>query len=149
SSAIEDGMYVTGGGSTEIALAEKLRAYAREMGGREQLAVDAFARSLEIIPKTLAESAGMDAIDTLVSLRAKHNEGNKSAGVDVHAGKVGDMLKLGVIEPVKVKRQAIVSASEAAEMILRIDDVIASKGKPPAPAGGAGGGSGGGMGGMD
>ncbi|MEM3364429.1 MAG: thermosome subunit beta [Candidatus Micrarchaeia archaeon] len=150
SSAIEDGMYVTGGGSTEIALAEKLRVFAREIGGREQLAVEAFARSLEVIPKTLAESAGMDAIDTLVSLRAKHNEGQKSAGVDVHAGKINDMLKLGVIEPVKVKRQAIVSASEAAEMILRIDDVIASKGKPPAPAGGAGGAGGmGGMGGME
>jgi len=149
-SVLEDGMYVTGGGSAEIELAEKLRAYAREIGGREQLAVDAFARALEVIPKTLAESAGMDAIDTLVSLRAKHSEGNKTYGVDVYTGKIGDMAKNGVIEPVKVKRQAIISASEAAEMILRIDDVIASKGKPPMPSGGAGGMGGmGGMGEMD
>ncbi len=150
SSVIEEGMYVTGGGSAEIELAEKLRAYAREIGGREQLAVDAFAKALEVVPKTLAESAGMDAIDTLVSLRAKHNEGLKTFGVDVHAGKIGDMAKIGVIEPVKVKRQAIVSASEAAEMILRIDDVIASRGRPQMPPGGPGGMGGmGGMGDMD
>ncbi len=148
-SAVEDGMYVWGGGSVEMELAEKLRAYAREIGGREQLAVEAFARALEVIPKTLAESAGMDAIDTLVSLRAKHNEGNKFMGVDVHTGKINDMNKLGVIEPLKVKRQAISSASEAAEMILRIDDVIASKGRSKTPPGGMPGGEMGGMGGME
>ncbi len=148
-SAVEDGMYVWGGGSVEMELAEKLRAYAREIGGREQLAVEAFARALEVIPKTLAESAGMDAIDTLVSLRAKHNEGNKFMGVDVHTGKINDMNKLGVIEPLKVKRQAISSASEAAEMILRIDDVIASKGRSKMPPGGMPGGEMGGMGGME
>lgn len=146
SSAVEEGMYVIGGGCAEIMLAEHLRAYAREIGGREQLAVEAFARALEVIPKTLAESAGMDAIDTLVSLRAKQSEKGKYYGVDVHKGKVGDMKSLGVIEPLKVKKQAISSAAEAAQMILRIDDVIASKGKPRTPPSGEGGG---GMGGMD
>ncbi|MGC8924169.1 MAG: thermosome subunit beta [Candidatus Micrarchaeia archaeon] len=138
-SAVDDGMYVCGGGSVEVELAEALRAYAREIGGREQLAVEAFAKALEVIPKTLAESAGMDAIDTLVSLRKEHNKGNKNYGVDVHANSIADMEKLGVIEPLKVKRQAIISASEAAEMILRIDDMIASKGKPKMPPGGQGG----------
>ncbi len=142
-SAVEEGKYVSGGGSTEMALAEKLRDFAREIGGREQLAVEAFAKALEIIPKTLAESAGMDAIDTLVSLRSKHKEGNKHYGVDVYNGKVADMKELGIIEPMKTKKQAIASASEAAEMILRIDDVIASKSKPKAPAPGPEG-----MGGM-
>ncbi len=144
-SAVEDGMFVYGGGSTEMQLAEELRKYAREIGGREQLAVEAFAKSLEIIPKTLAESAGMDAIDTLVSLRSKHAEGSSTFGVDVYASKVEDMKSVGIIEPLKIKKQAMSSASEAAEMILRIDDVIASKGKPQPPAGG---GMPGGMGGM-
>lgn len=139
-SAVEVGFYVSGGGSTEIALAEKLRLYAREIGGREQLAIEAFAKSLEIIPKTLAESAGMDLIDTIVSLRAKHNDNLRWHGVDVYNGKITDMKAIGVIEPMKTKKQAISSASEAAEMILRIDDVIASKSKPQMP---------GGMGGMD
>ncbi len=130
SSAVEVGYYVSGGGSTEIEIAERLRLYAREIGGREQLAIEAFAKSLEIIPKTLAESAGMDLIDTVVSLRAKHNENLKWFGVDVYKGQLNDMKSLGIIEPMKTKRQAISSASEAAEMILRIDDVIASKVKP-------------------
>mgnify|MGYP000405259424 CR=1 FL=1 len=134
-SAVEVGYYVSGGGSTEIEIAERLRLYARETGGREQLAIEAFAKSLEIIPKTLAESAGMDLIDTVVSLRAKHNENLKWHGVDVYEGKITDMKALGIIEPMKTKRQAISSASEAAEMILRIDDVIASKVKPQMPSG--------------
>jgi len=138
-SAVEVGYYVSGGGSTEIEVAERLRLYAREIGGREQLAIEAFAKSLEIIPKTLAESAGMDLIDTVVSLRAKHNENLKWHGVDVYNGKVTDMKALGIIEPMKTKRQAISSASEAAEMILRIDDVIASKSKPQMPGGMPGG----------
>lgn len=138
-SAVEVGFYVSGGGSTEIALAEKLRLYAREIGGREQLAIEAFAKSLEIIPKTLAESAGMDLIDTVVSLRAKHNENLKWHGIDVYEGKITDMKALGVIEPMKTKSQAISSASEAAEMILRIDDVIASRSKPQMPGGMPGG----------
>ncbi|MCC7571547.1 TCP-1/cpn60 chaperonin family protein [Candidatus Micrarchaeota archaeon] len=142
SSAIEDGSYVTGGGSIEIELANELRTYANEVGGREQLAVQAFAEALEIIPKTLAESTGMDAIDTLVALRTGHTKGEKSLGVSVHAGKNEDMEKLGVIEPTRVKKQAISSATEAATMVLRIDDIIASKGKsggPQMPPGGMGG----------
>jgi chaperonin GroEL (HSP60 family) len=128
-SSIEVGKYVSGGGSTEMELAMRLRKYAVEVGGREQLAIQAFAQALEVIPKTLAESCGMDSIDTLVELRSKHEKKNISLGVDVHHAKLADMKSLGVIEPLKVKRQAIQSASEVTEMILRIDDIIASKGK--------------------
>ena len=144
-SAIEDGSYVTGGGSIEIELAQKLREYAIKIGGREQLAIQAFADSLEIIPKTLAESTGMDAIDTLVTLRTNHTKGNVSDGISVYDAKIDDMEKLGVIEPTRVKKQAVSSATEAATMMLRIDDIIASKGKST-----GGGGAGGmqGMGGM-
>jgi thermosome len=127
-SAIEEGMYVTGGGSVEIELAQRLREYAKSVGGREQLAIEAFADALESIPTTLAENAGLDAIDILVTLRAKHSEGNKNAGVDVVNGKVADMKELGVLEPYKVKKQAIASATEVARLLLRIDDIISSKG---------------------
>jgi chaperonin GroEL (HSP60 family) len=145
SSAVEDGSYVTGGGAIEMELASHLRKHATGIGGREQLAILAFAEALEVVPKTLAESAGMDAIDTLVQLRSKHDkEGGKNFGVDVYKAEVADMDKLGVIEPTKVKKQAIASASEAAEMLLRIDDMISSKGRAP-----QGGGMPGGMGGMD
>jgi thermosome len=145
SSAIEDGKYVFGGGSIEMELAHKLRDYATKIGGREQLAVNAFADSLEIIPRTLAESAGMDPIDTLVALRTKHKgKDGLSYGVNVHEAKVADMEKLNVIEPAKVKKQAIMSASEAAEMLLRIDDLISARARP---AGGRGPGGMGGMGG--
>ncbi|VVC02653.1 Thermosome subunit alpha [Candidatus Burarchaeum australiense] len=148
SSAVEDGSYVTGGGSVEMDLANHLRKYASSVGGREQLAITAFAEALEIVPKTLAESAGMDAIDTLVALRSKHEKaGVKSLGVNVYKAEVADMEALGVIEPTKVKKQAIASASEAAEMLLRIDDMISSKGRPSG-AGGMPGGMPGGMGGM-
>jgi len=142
--ALEDKMLVPGGGAPEVELALRLRAYASTVGGREQLAVEAFADAMEIIPKTLAENAGHDQIDSLVALRSKHENGMKSAGLDVDTGKPVDMLKLGVVEPLRVKTQAIQSAAEAAVMILRIDDVIASK------SGGAGGmpGGAGGMGGM-
>ncbi len=143
SSAVEDGKYVTGGGSTEMELSAKLNAYAAEVGGREQLAISAFAEALETVPRTLAENAGMDAIDALVALRAKHGKaGNSAWGVDVYKGEIADMKGLGVVEPAKVKRQAIASASEAARMILRIDDMISSKAKSPPPGGP------GGMGGM-
>jgi thermosome len=152
SSAVEDGRYVTGGGSIELELSIQLGKYATEIGGREQLAIQAFAETLEIVPRTLAENTGMDAIDTLVSLRAKHKkEDGSHMGVDVHASSVADMKALGVFEPLKVKTQAISSAYEAAKMLLRIDDMIASKGKggagamPPGGAGGPGG-MGGGMG---
>ena len=146
-STLEVGKAVAGGGSPEAELARELRRQADKVGGREQLAIDAFANALEIIPRTLAESAGIDPIDTLVELRNQHDKGLVSAGVDVFAGKVSDMAKLKVLEPLKIKTQAISSAAEAAEMILRIDDVIvASKlsggGSPP-------GGMPPGMGGME
>ena len=128
-SAIEDGSYVYGGGATEVELAQKLRDYAVEVGGREQLAIQAFADALEIVPRTLAESTGMDAIDALVNLRSKHKEKDgKTFGIDVFGSKVGDMKEIGVIEPTCVKKQAIASATEAANMILRIDDIISAKG---------------------
>jgi len=128
-SSLEDGKYVTGGGSIEIELAKRLREFATKVGGREQLAIEAFAEALESIPVALAENGGMDAIDVLVELRAKHSEkGNESYGVDVINGKVADMKKIGVLEPTKVKRQAIASATEAARLILRIDDIISGKG---------------------
>jgi len=139
SCAIEMGKIVFGGGAIETAIAVKLRDHAKQIGGREQLAVEAFADSLEIIPRTLAESAGMDPIDTLVKLRSNHAKGNKSSGVNVKQGKVDDMKALDVIEPTKVKRQAFASASEAAEMILKIDDIIASS-KPKMGGGGMPGG---------
>ncbi len=123
---IEDEKIVAGGGSPEVELALRLREYASTLTGREQLAVSKFADALEIIPKTLAENAGLDAIDMLAELRRQHEQGNKSVGLDVNEGKTVDMLEIGVIEPLRVKTQAIASATEAASMILRIDDVIAS-----------------------
>lgn len=148
---VEDGKIVAGGGSPEAEVAKKLRGYAVKVGGREQLAIDAFAEAVEVIPLTLAENAGLDPIDIMVALRAKH-EGADGAyfGVDVTSGKVKDMLELKVVEPLRVKLQAIKSASEAANMILKIDDLIASKGggkEPPMPKGGMPPGMGG-MGGM-
>lgn len=124
--AIEDEKILAGGGSPEIELALRLKDYASTLEGREQLAVNKFAQALEIIPKTLAENAGLDAIDMLVELRREHEQGNKNVGLDVYEGKPMDMMKNGVIEPLRVKTQAITSATEAASMILRIDDVIAS-----------------------
>lgn len=123
---IEDGKLVAGGGSPEVELALRLREYASTMTGREQLAINKFADSMEIIPKTLAENAGLDVIDILVELRNEHQKGNKYVGLDVYEGKAVDMLDAGVIEPLRVKTQAISSATEAASMILRIDDVMAS-----------------------
>ncbi len=145
-STIEVGKVVSGGGSVEMELARKLREYAEGVGGREQLAINAFADAVETVPRTLAESTGKDPIDILVELRTQHDKGRSSQGIDVINGKVDDMKKLGVIESLKIKTQAIKSATEAAEMILRIDDVIQAK------SGGAGamphGGMPGGMGDM-
>ena len=124
--AIEDGKILAGGGSPETEVALRLREYAAGFEGREQLAINKFAQALEIIPKTLAENAGLDAIDMLVELRREHEQGNSNVGLDVYEGKPVDMLEKGVIEPLRVKTQAITSATEAACMILRIDDVIAS-----------------------
>ncbi len=145
---VEDKMLVPGGGAPEVELALRLREYAATVGGREQLAIEAFADSMEVIPKTLAENAGLDQIDTLVALRSQHEKGMKSAGLDMDTGEPVDMLSLGVVEPLRVKTQAINSAAEAAVMILRIDDVIASK-AGPGGAGGMPGGMPGGMGGED
>ncbi len=144
--AIEDGKYVYGGGAAAEELAMQLRNDAAKVGGREQLAYEGFADALETIPRTLAENAGLDPIDILIEMRRAHKAGSKSAGVNVFTGKVGDMGELHVIEPIRVGRQAIESAADAAVMILRIDDVIASKSSPP-PSGGPGGA--GGMGGGD
>ncbi|MBZ9571551.1 TCP-1/cpn60 chaperonin family protein [Methanobrevibacter sp. TMH8] len=127
SATVEDGKVVAGGGAPEIEMAKKLKDYAESISGREQLAVTAFAESLEVVPKTLAENAGLDSIDSLVDLRASH-ENSPYMGLNVFEGNVTDMKEAGVIEPKRVKKQAIQSASEAAEMILRIDDVIASVG---------------------
>jgi len=126
--AIEDEKLVAGGGSPEVELSLRLREYAATLKGREQLAVSKFADAMEVIPRTLAENAGLDPIDMLVELRSQHEKGNKNAGLDVYTGEVIDMLAKGVVEPLRVKTQAINSATESAVMILRIDDVIASVG---------------------
>ena len=142
---VEDKKVVAGGGAPEVELALRLKEYAATQGGRIQLAIDAFANALEVIPRTLAENAGLDPIDKLVDLRAAHEKGKKTYGLDVFKGEPVDMWKEGVVEPLRVKTQAIASAAEAAVMILRIDDVIASaKSAGPSPEemaamGGAGG----------
>ncbi|CAB3287996.1 Thermosome subunit [Methanocaldococcus lauensis] len=126
--ALEEGKIVAGGGATEIELAKRLRKFAETVAGREQLAVKAFADALEVIPRTLAENSGLDPIDMLVKLRAAHEkEGGEVCGLDVFEGEVVNMLERGVVEPLKVKTQAIDSATEASVMLLRIDDVIAAE----------------------
>jgi len=133
----EKNKVVAGGGAVEAEAAKELRKYAVQVGGREQLAIEAFAEAVETIPKTLAENAGLEQIDIMVELRAAHEKGETWTGVDVFEGKVANLWDKGVIEPLSVKEQAIKSASEAAAMILRIDDVIAAskpeeeKGKGP------------------
>ena len=124
---IRSGKIVPGGGAPEIRVAEKIRAYASTLSGREQLAVSAFADSVESIPLALAENAGLDPVNTLMDLRSKHQEGLQNFGLNIKTGKPSDMLAEGVVEPLKVKTQAIKSATEAATMILRVDDVIAAK----------------------
>jgi len=126
SSALETGKIVAGGGAPEEAVARALRDFAQGFSGREQLAILAFAEAMEVIPRTLAENAGLDPIDILVELRAAHERGLATYGVDVYTGKIVDMAAAGVIEPLKIKTQAISSAAEAADLILRIDDVIAA-----------------------
>ena len=126
--ALEDGKITVGGGATATEIAMELRRYAPSVGGRQQMAIDSFAQSIEIIPKTLASNAGLDPINIMLELRSQHKKGKKHAGINVMKGKVDDMLKAEVIEPLRLGIQEIQSASEAATMILRIDDVIASKG---------------------
>jgi len=137
--ALEDGKMTVGGGASAIAIAMGLRDYAGTIGGREQMAIEAFANSIEVVPKTLAENAGLDPIDMMLEIRREHKKGNKYTGVDVLNGKAGNMLKNKVLEPLKVSLHEIEAASEAATMILRIDDVIASKGGGGMPPGGPGG----------
>jgi thermosome len=135
---VQDNEIVAGGGATEAEIAKLLRSYATKVGGREQLAIEAFADSLEIVPKTLAENAGLESIDILVGLRAAHEKKNGHLmGVDVFKGEVANSFENGVVEPLKVKEQAMKSATEVSSMILRIDDVIAStKPKEGSPPGG-------------
>ncbi len=137
--AIEDGRIVTGGGSSAVEIALRLRDYAASVGGREQLAIEAFADALEVVPRTLAENAGHDPIDMLIELRKAHKDGKVHAGINVYEGKVADMMELGVVEPIRVGKQAIDSATDAAIMILRIDDVIAAKGESKKGAENSGG----------
>ncbi|MCD4666327.1 TCP-1/cpn60 chaperonin family protein [archaeon] len=136
--ALKNNKIVTGAGAIEVELAKELRNFANKLSGREQLAVNAFADSMEIIPKTLSENAGLDPIDMLTDIKAKHDlKDGKNQGIDVFKRKIVDAYKMGVIEPLKIKTQAVKSASEVAELILRIDDVISSSGKggPEMPSG--------------
>ena len=141
--ALKTGKVVAGAGAPEIEVAKSLRKFANSLSGREQLAVLAFADSIEIIPRTLAENAGLDPIDVITDLKAQHDKKNKWAGIDVFTGRVVNAWNKGVIEPLKIKTQAIKSASEVANLILRIDDIIAGGKEPPMPQGPPGG-----MGGM-
>jgi len=137
--ALKDGKVVAGAGAIEMELAKHLRSYASTLDGREQLAVQAFADTMEIVPRTLAENAGLDPIDILTQLRSAHDQGQRWAGVNVFTGQNIDAWQLGIIEPLKIKTQAISSAAEVAEMILRIDDVIlgsTEQGSGPMPPGG-------------
>jgi thermosome len=138
SDVIENNKIVAGGGAVEVEVAKELRGYATKVGGREQLAIEAFADAIEVIPRTLAENAGLEPIDILVELRAAHEKKDgEYMGVNVFTGKIENMQENGVVEPLVVKEQAVKSAAESASMILRIDDVIASTkpkegmGRPP------------------
>nr|WP_202614529.1 thermosome subunit beta [Halostella litorea] len=154
---VSDGRVVAGGGAIEVEVASRLRDFADGVEGREQLAVEAFADSLELVPRVLAENAGLDSIDTLVDLRADHEAGDVRAGLNVFSAGVEDTFEAGVVEPAHAKEQALSSATEAANLVLKIDDIISAgdlstdKGDDEAGGpGGAGGmgGMGGGMGGM-
>jgi thermosome len=146
---IEKPAIVAGGGAPESYIAGKVRDWANTLSGREQLAAEKFAESMEIVPLTLAENAGMDPIDTITELRARQGKGSKWTGVDVKSAKVAEVSKLDIVEPLSVKEQIVKSATEAASMILRIDDVIASSKSAGGPPGGGmppgAGGMGGGM----
>ncbi|NHN60915.1 MULTISPECIES: thermosome subunit beta [Halorussus] len=150
---VSDGRVVAGGGAIEVEIAGRLRDYADSVEGREQLAVEAFADSLELVPRVLAENAGLDSIDTLVDLRSAHESDEQRAGLNVESGDVVDTLDAGVVEPAHAKEQAVSSATEAANLVLKIDDIISAgdlstdKGDDEGGAGGMGGGMGG-MGGM-
>ena len=125
--AIEDEKMTIGGGSTAAEISMALRDYAPSVGGREQMAIEAYAKAIEIIPKTLAENAGYDPIDMMLEIRSAHKKGDKYAGINIATGKIDDMYQNNVYEPLRVGVQEIQASTEAAIMILRIDDVIASK----------------------
>ena len=147
---VSDGRVVPGGGAIEVELASRIRDYADSVSGREQLAVEAFADALELVPRTLAANAGLDSIDALVDLRAAHESGQETAGLDVFSGNVVDAYEEGVVETAHAKQQAISSAAEAAGLVLKIDDIIAAgdlSGDDDEEGGAPGGGMGG-MGGM-
>ena len=148
STTVSDGRTLPGGGAVEVELARRLRDYADSVEGREQLAVEAFADSLELIPRVLAENAGLDAIDLLVDLRAAHEAGDENAGLDVFAGEVVDTADAGVVETAHAKEQAIASAAEAANLVLKIDDIISAGDLSTSGGDDEGGAPGGGMGGM-
>jgi len=145
---MEEPSIVAGGGAPETYAATKLRGWAKSLEGREQLAVEKFADALEAIPLALAENAGMDPIDTLTALRAKQLQGEKWTGIDVMKGRIGNMKSGDIVEPLSVKHQVVSAATEAACMILRIDDVIQTAKSAGPPPGGEGGGMPPGMGGM-
>ncbi len=156
-SAAGTGQALPGGGAPEVELARRLNNYADSVSGREQLAIEAFADSLEIVPRVLAENAGQDSIDTLVGLRAAHQDGKERAGLNVNTGEIEDTFEAGIVETASAKKQALSSASEAANLVLKIDDIISAgdlstegEEEPGGPGGGMGGmgGMGGGMGGM-
>jgi thermosome len=150
SQTVSDGRVLAGGGAVEVEVARRVREYADSVSGREQLAVEAFADALELVPRVLAENAGLDSIDTLVDLRSAHDNGDETAGLNVFTGDVVDTFDAGVVESAHAKRQAISSATEAANLVLKIDDIIAAgdlSTEGEEPEGGAGG-MGGGMGGM-
>jgi thermosome len=132
--AIEDSKFVVGGGAVETELLLRIRDYAASVGGRAQLALEAFASAFEVIPRTLAENSGFDTIDKIVDLKKAHAEGAKSAGLNVYTGEVVDMQAAGVIEPLRVKTQAIKSATETAMLLIRVDDMMVTQ-RPKGPAG--------------
>ncbi|HQN91941.1 MAG TPA: TCP-1/cpn60 chaperonin family protein, partial [Methanoculleus sp.] len=133
--AIEDGKFVTGGGSVETELQIHIRDYAATIGGRVQLAIEAFANAFEVIPRTLAENSGFDTIDKVVAMRKAHAEGARHAGLDVYTGEIVDMLEAGVVEPLRVKAQAIKSATETAVLLIRVDDMMITRSEKPGEAG--------------
>ncbi|MGQ9680513.1 MAG: TCP-1/cpn60 chaperonin family protein, partial [Candidatus Bathyarchaeia archaeon] len=140
---VQTPMIVAGGGALELELSRSLKTLAVKTGGREQLAIEAFSNALEVIPRTLAENAGHDPLDVMVALRSAHEKENGAfIGIDISTGKPADMRSLGIYDPLKVKEQAVKTATELASMLLRIDDVIAAskpkeeeKPKPPSPEG--------------
>ena len=146
-STVADGRVLAGGGAVEVELARRVRDYADSVSGREQLAVEAFADSLELVPRVLSENAGLDSIDTLVDLRAAHEDSDEHAGINVYTGDVVDTFEAGVVEPAHAKEQAVSSATEAANLVMKIDDIIAAGDLSTAGEGDEGGAPGGGMGG--